>query len=157
MMLERGLGGRADLAGARKLYEEAFRGDVSAKVLLGAMYESANGVAADAAQAQRLYDEAIALQAGYMGGDRPGAIAILGWMYLWGEPLKDYARSRRWYLRSIEAGFAGNAFTNLGLIHEQGGDGVPRDLAEAERWYAKGAQAGDKDSIEALQRLRRAK
>jgi TPR repeat protein len=43
----------------------------------------------------------------------------------------------------------------LGTLHEQG-QGVPRNLAEAERWYAMAAAKGNKTAAANLERLRKA-
>jgi TPR repeat protein len=67
--------------------------------------------------------------------------------------MRDFARARKWFEASGAAGFP-LAFRNLGMIYEQGGFGLARNLGEAERWYAKGMEAGEKDAAERLKRLR---
>ena len=44
---------------------------------------------------------------------------------------------------------------NLGMIHAEGGHGVTRDLAVAERWYERAVKAGEKDSVGYLEQLRK--
>ncbi|HWX82629.1 MAG TPA: tetratricopeptide repeat protein [Xanthobacteraceae bacterium] len=152
-MLARGEGGAPDPAAARKLYETAVGNNaLMAMALLGAMYESGTGGAKDLAQAQSLYGRAIARQMDFTGGNRPGAIFFIGFRYTVGEPIKDYAQAKVWFEKSANGGY-GFAAGRLGMIYEEGGYGLTRDVAEAKRWYQKGAQAHDDDSVKALQRL----
>jgi TPR repeat protein len=47
-----------------------------------------------------------------------------------------------------------SAMLPLGALYEDG-DGVPRDLAEARRWYEKALAAGNEKAAKRLERLQR--
>ncbi|HWX82628.1 MAG TPA: tetratricopeptide repeat protein [Xanthobacteraceae bacterium] len=148
-----GQGGPVDVAAAKRWYEKgASHDNWNSMVLLGEMYDNGIGVAKDSAQAQRLYDRAIARQAQVSNRPPVEAIFLIGWNSMMGEPIKDYAKAKIWFEKSANAGY-GLAAGRLGMIYEEGGYGLTRDLAEAKRWYQKGAQAHDDDSVKALKRL----
>ncbi len=155
VMHEKGLGGDRDLAKARSLYERAAAGGAyAARIQLGAMYENGVGVPKDAARADVLYEELIAAWAKNPGHRRPYAQFLIGWLYHWGEPVRDYLEARKWFERAADGGEA-LAMRNLGMIHAEGGYGLARDLAAAERWYERAIKAGDKDSAGYLEQLRK--
>jgi TPR repeat protein len=153
---ELGLGGGRDLAEARRLYERAIAGGNNhAKYQLGRMYERGVGVPKDMAKANELYEDGIATAVKSTGQSKPYAEFLAGWLYHWGEPVRDYAMAKHWFEKAAKGGEA-LAMRNLGMIHADGGFGVAKNLEAAERWYERAVKAGDKDSVGYLEQLRKA-
>jgi TPR repeat protein len=155
VMHELGLGGGRDLAEARRLYERAIAGGFNhAKFQLGWLYERGQGVPNDKAKAGELYEDGITTAMKNARQSRPYAEFLVGWLYHWGEPVRDYAKAKNWFQKAAKGGQP-LAMRNLGMIHAEGGFGVKRDLAAAERWYELAVQAGDKDSVGYLEQLKK--
>ena len=92
-------------------------------------------------------------------------------LYLPARPLAQFADRRRGHVRpgsaprsrccqrmmprrsvgSVKAAEAGDApgMYNLGVMYKNGGGGLPKDEAQAVRWYQKAAEAGDTDALQA--------
>lgn len=113
---------------AATVREAAQRGDASAQVRLGSLYEFGNGVPQDDAQAVVWYRKAA--EQGNVNGQW-----ALGCQYENGHgvPL-DYAEAALWYRKAAEQGDAG-AQQGLGGLYEFG-HGVQQDYVEAYFWYS---------------------
>jgi TPR repeat protein len=153
-MHELGQGAGRDLDAARRLYEKSAAGLHLAKLQLGALYWNGLGVAQDVLRASRLHDEAVKAELEQNPGiTRPHAHFLAGWLYHWGEPIRDYVEARRWFEWAAHSG-SPVAMRHLGIIHAEGGYGLTRDRAAAESWFKAAIQAGDTDSYGYLAMLR---
>jgi TPR repeat protein len=133
------------------IQEAAERGDPSAQVELGILYESGRGVPLDPVEASRWYRRAAeriyepALFAlGRQGAERGEAIAQynVGNAYYQGQGVsQDTQKAFAWYRRAAAQGHI-RAQLMVGLMYEQGRD-VPQNYAEALIWYRKTADQGD--------------
>ena len=62
-------------------------------------------------------------------------------MYLYGECVeKNEVKAAEWFRKSADQGMVGSPMT-LGLMYEQG-LGIPKDAAEAKKWYALAEKSG---------------
>jgi TPR repeat protein len=128
-----------DDAQAAKWYRlAAEQGSAEAQWLLGASYDSGDGVPEDDAEAVRWYRLAAEQ------GDARGQWS-LGTMFLVGTGVpKDDAEAVNWFQKAADQGYVygqlylGNMFFS--------GTGVPRDYAEALRWYRLAAEQGLSDA-----------
>ena len=72
----------------------------------------------------------------------PTAMSHLGWIYEQGHGTpKDGEQAAEWYARAARAG-AHQFAIKLGWMYLGGGDGVARDRARAEFWFAQAIEAG---------------
>ena len=118
-----------------KAKEAAEKGDASAQLRLGEMYDNGDGIPKDGAEAFNWYKKAAA-----QGNST--AQFDLGLSYHDGDGVaKNYAEAIRWYRKSAEQGEAAAQY-NLGLMFDKG-EGVSSDPAEAIGWYHKAALQGD--------------
>ena len=101
LALPDGYGVAQDYAKAREWYEKAAaKGDASAMVNLGLLYENGHGVAQDYAKAREWYEKA---------ADKGDASAMnnLGLLYNNGQGVaQDYAKAREWYEKAAAKGDA---------------------------------------------------
>jgi TPR repeat protein len=82
-----------------------------------------------------------------------GAFTNLGMLYALGQGVRqDMQAAKRLWLTAATLG-DGTAMFNLGALAETGFGGQPADLAEAKRWYSRGAESNHPDSVAALKRL----
>src|SRR5262245_39941374 len=105
----------------------AQRGNADAQFYLGRMAAGGMGVPQDTARAVSWYR--LAAQQGHTE-----AQARLGSHYLLGTGIaQSYVEAVRWSRLAAEKGHGGAAY-NLAKIYRKGGEGVPADQAEAEKW-----------------------
>lgn len=124
----------------------ASAGNPRAEFYLSLMYQDGLGVEADPDRAQRL------LQQAAKGGDAMAQYNLANQL-LPGGSEADARRAADLYRRAAKQGLV-LAQHNLGSLYALG-KGVPRDLAEARRWYAMAAQNGSQRSAAALAELDR--
>lgn len=130
-----GTNGSINLADAVKYLTEASeKGQPAAQYRLGSLYEHGQGVAADPVKAAHWYE----LSANQ--GNRK-AMHNLAVFYA---SKRDMAQAARWFARAAALGLPDSQF-NLAILYERG-DGVPQSLADAFKWYAIAAGAGDAES-----------
>ncbi len=99
---------------------------------LGLIYEGGKGVKRDYIKAKEYYEKACNLN------DDTGCFA-LGLMYETGTGVKrDYARARE-YFKDLDAAF----YSILGMIYEQGEDGIEKNDTKAREYYKKACDLGD--------------
>lgn len=80
----------------------------------------------------------------------PRAEFWMGSRYLGGNVFKnDDAKAVMWIRRSAEHGHA-LAQLNLGIMYRDGRRGLPKDVAEAEKWFRLAAAQGDSSARAAL-------
>ena len=148
--------------GVPKDYEEALkwylkaaeRGHASAQLTLGVMYYNGQGVPKDDAEAvkwfQKAYDQGMFLARGYLKGEQTEMERDKCERYVWRLPsLEELGRIQR----AAEQGDAEAQFT-LGRLYETG-EGVPRDDAEAVKWFQQAAEQGHTDAQDSLGRMYR--
>ena len=83
------------------------------------------------------YPRALALYQQLAAGGHAKAMSEIGQMYLEGRGVnKDYAKAKEWYEKAIAAGDS-DGYGWIGLLYEQGGPGLERDLEQACRYYRK--------------------
>ncbi len=112
----------------------------------GVAFDKGTGQSKDAAEAAYWY--ALAASDGW-----PGAYTNLGMLYALGQGVRqDLQAARRLWLTAAALG-DGIAMFNLGALAETGFGGQPADLAEAKRWYSRGAEHRHAESAAALERL----
>src|SRR6266849_3463369 len=124
----------------------AAQGNALAQNNLGLLYDLGDGVPQDYAVARQWYEKAAAQ-------NHASAQFNLGLLYANGHGVpQDYAMARQWYEQAAAQGNADargwfekaaaqgntNAQFYLGSLYEKG-DGVPRNYAEATKWYEKAA------------------
>jgi TPR repeat protein len=112
----------------------------------GVAFDTGTGQSKDPAEAAYWY--ALAASDGWRG-----AYTNLGMLYAIGQGVRqDLQAARRLWLTAATLG-DGVAMFNLGTLAETGYGGQPADLAEARRWYSRGAETRHAESAAALQRL----
>jgi TPR repeat protein len=87
--------------------------------LLGAHYQSGNGVPKDAARAQRLYAQALPLFERYAASGSATAMFVLGVMHERGQgTAANAALARQWYEKALARGYgpAAQALKRLGML-----------------------------------------
>jgi TPR repeat protein len=133
----------SDLEAARIYKLATDRGDASAQVRLGSMYETGRGVPRDDTEAARLYK---------LAADQGNASAqnSLAFMYLEGRGglPKDDGEAARLYRLSADQGQAGGQ-SSLGYMYLQG-RGVPRNDAKAARLFKLSADQGHPNALHFL-------
>lgn len=137
---------RNDPEAIRLFRFSAERGNASAQVYLGWMYENERGVARDDAEAVRLYR---------LAANQGNAVAQgnLGLMYATGRGVpQDNAEALKFYRLSANQGHA-HAQYNMGDFLERGLGGLSRDLPAAKTWYRLAARQGNESAQAALRRL----
>ncbi len=127
---------------AKELFEfakaKAEKGDASAQVTLGLMYEYGRGVAKNDVEAVKWYRKAAEQ------GDADAQI-YLGSRYGYGRGVaKDDAEAVKWYRKAAEQGVA-VAQLYLGLMYAKG-QGVLEDRVTALVWWSIAAANGDKNA-----------
>jgi TPR repeat protein len=126
------------------LFAAAEKGDSRAQVLLGGLYVAGKAKNEFATQLNHNRREAA------KGELR--AMYNLGWMSREGAGLPcSIANAQGWLIKSAEKGFA-PAARLLGDIF-LAGEGVPKDVSAALRWYGVGAARGDRSSLRHLAEL----
>jgi TPR repeat protein len=127
---------KGDLQTAVRVYSElSNRGDRTAQLQLGLMYDEGHGVPKQYHQAVRWYSVAASQ------GD-PEAPFYLGRIYQDGRGgPKDYARARQWYRVAAERGNH-KAAVNLATMHALGLGG-PKNYQAAGQWFLLAANSGD--------------
>ena len=137
------------------LRRAADQGHALAQTLLGALYDSGEGVAEDDAEAVRWFRCAERrIRVGAERGD-PDALYLLGQMYDEGEAvLKSYVEAERWYRQAAGRGSL-LAQATLGAMYEWGfpTGGISRNWPEAERWYLLAADQGHASSQSSLGKM----
>lgn len=146
-----------DIGQAVQWYEKAAaQGNAGAELNLGELYAKGNGVPRDPAKARQLIQAAAnqglaparralaELDTG--GAAAPGADT-------WKQAVAryqsgDHAGAARLTLQAAQAGYP-TAIYEMGYMYENG-DGVPKNLNEAQRWYRTGAEKGEAQSERAL-------
>ncbi|MBJ6725481.1 tetratricopeptide repeat protein [Geomesophilobacter sediminis] len=123
--------------------QKAREGDADAQSKLGVMYASGIGMKQDKQEALKWYRKS-AEQGNPLGEWN------LAFMYVKGEGgLKtDYTEARRLFKRAAEAGLA-NAQYDLGIMLLDGLGGES-DRAEAERWFRRAADQGNREARKIL-------
>ena len=120
----------------------AERGDPSAQLMMGALYEAGHRVPQDSGEARRLYELAAAQ-------DHAPAFGLLGRMYEMGRGgSQDLAKAVYFYERGIAAGDDWSAFARA-FQHETG-EGAEHNMAEAVRLYRMAADQGHTRAITRL-------
>lgn len=118
------------------LYREAIEeGSVIAMAHLGFLYENGFGVTKSLDEARKWYEKAATR----------GNVEAMGYLAGLYENANDYDQARVWYGKAAERGFP-DAISKLGSLHENGLGGLPKDLAQAERWYKKAREAFENDA-----------
>jgi localization factor PodJL len=141
-----GRGVSADAAQAFVWYQRsAARGYPAAQFRLGALYERGSGVEKDIERAKIWYRRA---------GEKGHAKAMhnLAVLLSSGEN-PDMPQSARWFREAAERNLADSQY-NLAMLNEAG-QGVPKNLAEAFKWYALAARSGDTEAGKRLEIVRR--
>ena len=70
-----------------------------------------------------------------MKASKPAAMAMLGFLHMWGDGVPMDAReAERWLTKAVEAGKRGAA-NNLCLLYYESMDESARDLEKARYWY----------------------
>jgi len=81
------------------------------------------------------------------GGNDGYALYNLGYMYLKGWYVKqDYMQALQYFKRALERG-VGAAANAIGVLAATSTDALPPDYNAAARWFEKGANMSDPDSI----------
>ncbi|WP_010298256.1 tetratricopeptide repeat protein [Candidatus Odyssella thessalonicensis] len=123
-------------------FEKAAKQDVTeAQYNLGTLYHEGTKVLKDSRKAVFWYKKAAAK-------GHAEAQCNLGWMYQKGDGTeKDMCRAMYYYIESARRGqgFAGAQY-NLGVVYENGQDGIERNGALAKLWYKKAAKQGYADA-----------
>jgi hypothetical protein len=134
---------RGDYATAlREWLPLAQKGEPTAQLHLGLMYEQGLGVPQDYTQALLWYRRAAEQ------GNVQGKVS-LGHMYFNGQGVpQDYAQAALWYRQAAAEGDA-HAQTKLGLQYENG-QGIPQDYQQAALWYRRAAEQGDTEAQQKL-------
>lgn len=140
---EDGTGVAADMEKAMELYKEAAnRGDAEAQRRLALHYF-------DEGPEQDVVRGRILLMQAAEGGD---VIAewVLGCSILRGIHFdRDISMGLSWLKKAADAG-SPDAMNELGVIYEDGTDGVEANLEQGVQWYRRGAEAGSDDAMENL-------
>ncbi len=144
---EYGMGVRKNLQKAVDWYEKsATQGNPIAQTNLGYCYEKGIGTAKDYERAAEWYAKAVEQ-------DNARAMNNLGLLYEQGfGVIKNFVRAFELYSRSAQQGYV-LAFANMGYCYENG-IGVSRSYKDAEKWYSKAAAKGNKNSKNALKRVK---
>lgn len=126
----------------------AEKGEVTAQLKLGAMYDSGREVRQNKAEALKWLHRA---------ADSGDAFAqyVLGEKYRYD---KNIVEALKWLKLSADQGYA-EAMYQLGLIYDYGHHGAKRDISEAAKWYRLAVEEGHEQAKVALgimQKLRRA-
>lgn len=122
-------------------------GSVDARVDLGLMYESGQGVRRDAGAAFRWYRSAALAES-------PRGMLALGRCYHNAIGVaRNYRMALDWYRRAVNAGSA-DAMASIGVLYENG-FGVRKSYAKAIRWYRRAMKAGSDVGAVNLGRLGR--
>lgn len=122
---------RGDFATAKRLWLPlAERGDAKAQTGLSLLYFLGQGVAMNLAAAIDWSSKAA-------NQGLPSAQFLLGQIYQhpWNPAIRDLSSAFKWYSKAAAQGYA-DAEDELGGMYEFG-LGVPRDYAQAEKWFAK--------------------
>ena len=147
-MYEEGVFLGKNLVKAAECYQQGINicGDPSSYCNLGLLYENGLGVEQDAVNAFQLYSKAAAQ------GSGRGKLMVAN-CYIEGIGVEEnIIEAIRWLQ---DAANSGNllAHYNLGVIYENGGNGVPRDRKKAIKYYTIAAQNGYEPAEEALERM----
>ena len=141
-----GRGVTADAVQAFVWYQRsAALGFVPAQFRLGALYERGQGVEKDAERAKIWYRRAS--EKGHAKAMHNLAVLLAS-----GEN-PDMLQAARWFREAAERNLADSQY-NLAMINEAG-QGVPKNLAEAFKWYALAARSGDTEAGKRLEIVRR--
>ena len=142
-MLEEGIGGVADEAGAARWYRRAAaQHSIDGQYRLGLLYEKGKGVTQNYATARALYQQAFEAEYADGEGDANAAVRI-GLLYEEGKGTpQDYAKAREWYEKGWRYGM-----TRLASLYARG-LGVAADCRKAialyeEVLYEEGSWRGD--------------
>ena len=131
-------------------------GDAYSSYSLGWCYEKGLGVEQSAREAVKWYSKAIE-QGSKSAKERLENAKELGQDYYFGRngKSKDYEKAAANYLIAAEAGDAYSQY-GLGWCYEKG-QGVEKSVEEAEKWYRKAAEQGEKNAKECLEILKKNK
>lgn len=144
---EKGKGVPANPAEAFRWYLlAAEQGFVDSQLNVGVAYHQGRGVRADFREAERWYLAAA-------GQDSAAAMNNLGVLYDAAKPRRA-ADSARWFLAAAERGHA-RAQLHIGIAYANG-DGVEKNLREAERWVETAVRQNEPDSHKVLREVREA-
>ncbi len=137
LMLERGIGMRADLPAAMRYYRQsAQRGVLQGQVRLGTALLQGDNIVRDPVEGESW------LRRAALSGDAEAA-ALVGELYASeGDLPPNYAEAVSWYTRAAESGHLA-AIRALAALHLKGGVGLSRDPDEAGRWLRRAAEQGD--------------
>lgn len=136
--LAAGKGTSQNFAEAARWYQRsAAKGFAQSQYRLGTFYERGLGVGKDLSRARIWYGRAA--EQGNVKSMHNLAVLAAGH-----ESAPDYKTALRWFTSAAEHGLADSQF-NLGVIYENG-VGVAADPAQAYKWYALAAKAGDSDA-----------
>ncbi len=147
-MCKLGLGMEQSNSEAAKWYKKAMeKGDLEAMCFLGVMYDKGEGVAQNSSEAVKLFKQAAE------NGSVTGKI-FLGDMYARGAGVQqDYGQALKLYEEAAEKDSI-LAMQRLSIMHLEGNKAVQQDFQKAVYWLERAADAGDKESVEVLQKLR---
>ncbi len=160
IMYEKGIGVAKDETEAVKWYRKASeQGNANAQSMLGRMYADGRGVARNKLEALQWFRNAaqselrefskqpIQFAGGYRGAinaaERGNALAqtMVGKMYITGSGVaQNDVEAVHWLTKGANGFAAAGAQQALGLFYEQGRGGLPKDKAEAMRFYRKAAE-----------------
>ena len=142
-----GTGVSQDYAEAVKWFQQAAaKGDPRGELNLGRALEAGRGVVTNMAEAMEWYRRAAAQ--GLLEAELE-----LGGIYLGGRGWPaDYNMARTWYEKAAQQHSA-IAINALGVIFEEGGPGVPKDLTKAVGCFRQAALAGDGKGLMNLGRM----
>ncbi len=116
----------------------AHRGSAEAARLIGAMYETGDGVRVDYNQAADWYRISVNL------GGTPETYFALGWLSLYGRGVAhDLGAAVEWFGKAAESGHGVSQYL-LGTIYDEGW-GVQPDVVKAYAWYTRAV--GQRDGI----------
>ena len=127
---------REDYATALREWQPlAERGDALAQYNIGLLYRKGRGVPQDDVQARNWYAKAAAQ-------GLAKAQFSLGTLYF--RASQDYQQALRWFRLAADQGEA-LAQTKIAIMYDEG-QGVPRNIIQAYKWYSLAATSGDKSA-----------
>lgn len=140
-----GRGVAPDMGQAFAWYQRsAMHGYTPAQFRLAAFYERGVGVEKDVERAKVWYRRAA--EKGHAKAMHNVAVLLAS------GGAQDMVQAARWFREAAERNLADSQY-NLALMHENG-EGVPKNLAEAFKWYALAARSGDTEAARRLDAVR---
>ena len=131
-------------AAVKELNKLGEAGDMSAQIMLGALYSKGGAVIRDDKIAASWFEKAA-------NQDNAEAQYQLGYLYENSQLTKDYALAASWYHRAAQRGSA-KAQARLGIFYTAG-LGVTKNINEAILWFGKAALQGNTDAQFSLGRM----